>query len=84
MAAIETIKRSVMANKPRKHTRYDFKKGNKIIHSGITIDPKRREREHKKRFGGGHFVKVGPKVTEDSAREWEKTKKKTITPRRNK
>ena len=73
-----------MANKPRNHTRYDFKKGNRIIHSGITKVPERREREHKNRFGGGRLVKVGPKVTEDTARKWEKTKRKAITPRRKK
>lgn len=73
-----------MANKPRTHTRYDFKKGNKIIHSGITKDPERREQEHKDRFGSGKLHKVGPKVTEESARNWEETKQKTITRRRKK
>ncbi len=73
-----------MVNKPRDWTRYHHKKGNKISHSGITKDPERREGEHKRRFGGGRLVKVGPKVTEDTARKWEKTKRKSITPRRKK
>ena len=73
-----------MADEPRNWVRYDFKKGHKIIHSGITRHPERREEEHKNRFGGGKLYKVGPKVTEDTAREWEETKQKTITRRRKK
>ena len=61
---------------------YDYKVGNKIMHSGITDDLERRESEHKRRWPGGHIVKVGSAKTEKSAREWEKTKQKTITPRR--
>ena len=68
--------------KPRNWYRYDYKIGNKIRHSGITKDPERREGEHKARWPGGHLKLVGPAVTEDTAREWEKTKKKAITPKR--
>ena len=73
-----------MANKPRDWTRYDQKKGNKIVHSGITKDPERREEEHQQRWPGSRLVKKGPTVTEDTAKEWEKTKQKSITPKRKK
>ena len=61
---------------------YDYKIGNKIVHSGITNDLDRRESEHKRRWPNGHIVKVGAAKTETGAREWEKTKQKTITPKR--
>ena len=56
--------------------KYDFKVGNKIVHSGITQDLDRREKEHQNRWPGGHIVQVGHAVSEESAREWEKTKEK--------
>ncbi len=62
--------------------KYDYKIGNKIIHSGITNDLKRRELEHQQRWPGGHIVQVGRKTTEEAAREWEDTKQKSITPKR--
>ena len=70
--------------KPRNFYRYDYKIGNRIRHSGITKDPDRREAEHHIRWPGGHLVVVGPAVTEDSARKWEETKQKAITPKRKK
>ncbi len=33
--------------------RYHFKKGNKIIHTGITNDIDRREAEHQRKWGWG-------------------------------
>ena len=62
--------------------KYDFKVGNKIVHSGITADLERREGEHQDRWPSGHIKKVGNITTEDAARKWEETKQKTITPRR--
>jgi len=59
---------------------YDFKIGNKIVHSGITKDLDRREEEHQQRWPNGHIFKVGVAKTEEDARTWEETKKKTITP----
>ena len=64
--------------------KYDFKVGNKIVHSGITQDIERREEEHQQRWPKGHIVKVGTATTEKAAREWEETKQKTITPPRKK
>ncbi len=69
-----------MTNKPRNYYRYDFKVGNKIVHSGITKDVERRENEHQQRWPAGHIKQVGPAVTKQSALAWGKTKHKTITP----
>ena len=72
-------------NKIAKHRntyKYDFKVGNKIVHSGITNDLERREQEHQQRWRNGHIKQIGNKTTEDAAREWEETKQKTITPPR--
>ncbi len=62
--------------------KYDYKVGNTIKHSGITQDLARREKEHQQRWPGGRIVQVGGAVTEESAREWERGKQKTVTPRR--
>lgn len=62
--------------------KYDFKVGQKIVHSGISTDLERRDQEHKVRWPGGHIVQVGIATTEEAARKWEETKHKTITPRR--
>jgi predicted GIY-YIG superfamily endonuclease len=59
---------------------YDFKVGNKIVHSGITNDLARREAEHRVRWPKGRIVKVGAAKTEESARAWEETKHNTVTP----
>jgi predicted GIY-YIG superfamily endonuclease len=61
---------------------YDFMVGDIIRHSGITTDPDRREREHKARWPGGRLVVVRRGMTEAQARQWEASKKKTITPKR--
>ena len=61
---------------------YDFKIGNKIVHSGITNDLERREQEHQQRWAKGHIKKIGNAKTEDAARKWEESKQKTITPPR--
>ena len=65
-----------MGNKRDTH-KYEYKKGNKIVHRGITEDLERREQEHQGKWPGGHIKQVGRKTTEDAAREWEKKQKKT-------
>ena len=62
--------------------KYNFKQGNKIIHSGITNDLDRREKEHQQRWPDGHIVQVGNRTTEEAALKWEESKQKTITPKR--
>jgi hypothetical protein len=56
--------------------KYDFKRVNKIVHSGITIDLDRRESELKQSWPGGHIVQVGRRTTVEAARDWEKGKRK--------
>ena len=52
--------------------KYHFKQGRKILHTGITDDLKRREREHRQTYGeGGHIKKVGNATTRDAALKWE-------------
>ena len=52
--------------------RYHFKVGKRIVHRGITRDLKQREKQHQRRWGGGHIVKIGRMVTWQSALAWER------------
>jgi hypothetical protein len=70
--------------KKRDTYKYDYKVGNKIVHSGIIKDLDRREQEHQQRWPQGHIVKVGRATTEEAARKWEEGKQKAITPTRKK
>ena len=63
--------------KKRSYYKYDFKVGNKIVHSGITKDLERRESEHEQKWSKGHIVQIGHRTTEEAAREWEETKQKS-------
>lgn len=64
-----------MSQKPRKYFKYQFKRGNKILHGGITADLERREGEHQNDLDSkGHITQVGRRTTEDAARQWEKDK----------
>ncbi len=54
--------------------KYNFKVGNKIVHSGITIDLERREKQHQRRWPSGHIKQVGYRTTADAARKWKETK----------
>lgn len=57
----------------RKTSRYHIKCGNKIVHRGITDDPDRRLSEHRRRYGSDvKMVKIGPRVTRESALRWER------------
>jgi len=52
--------------------KYHFKKGNKILHTGLTNDIERREKENQQTFGaGGHIKRVGNATTRDAALKWE-------------
>jgi hypothetical protein len=65
--------------KKRVYYTYNFKVGNTIVHSGITREPGRREKEHQQRWENGRLVIVGRAKTEESARKWEATKLDKIT-----
>jgi len=59
--------------KPRTWYTYEFKRGNKVLHKGITQDLEHRESEHQVNFDGkGHIKQVGGAKTEDGARGLEK------------
>jgi len=67
----------VMAKKqsPRDFTRYVVRVKRKIVHGGITQRPlEERAAEHKAKWPNATVQKVGPKVTEETARVWEKEK----------
>ena len=60
--------------KPRDTYKYQFKKGNKVVHGGITGDLDRREKEHQQKWPDGHIKQVGHRTTEEAALDWEKGK----------
>ncbi len=65
--------------------KYHFKKGNKIVHTGITNDIDRREAEHKNEPGWskGHITQVGFRTTYDAALAWEREQATQGKPVRN-
>ena len=60
--------------KPRPYTKYTVSAKGKVVHGGITKDFERRKQEHKQEWPKSIIRKVGGKVTEESARDWEKEK----------
>lgn len=52
--------------------KYHFKIGKKVVYRGITNDLKRRETEHKTRWGTGKIEKIGRKTTRERALDWER------------
>ncbi len=51
---------------------YLFKRGNQVLHGGITKDPDRREGEHQRELDPkGHIFIVGNRKTKDGAERWE-------------
>lgn len=62
--------------------KYHFKKGRKIVHTGITNDIDRREQEHKQQRGWskGHIVQVGFRTTREAALKWEEEQRKKGKP----
>ena len=52
--------------------KYNVKLGNRILHTGITNNLKRREYEHQQKYGDKvHIERVGNIVTRKSAYKWE-------------
>ena len=62
--------------------KYHFKLGHKIVHTGITHDPERREAEHKQKRGWskGHILQVGLRTTRKAALQWEDEQRKRGRP----
>lgn len=65
----------------RDTSKYHFKRGNKILHTGITNDLERREQEHQQELDPkGHISKVGNKTTRAGAKAWEDAQRKKGKP----
>ena len=57
---------------PRDTYKYHFKRGNRILHTGVTNDLERRENEHQSKIDPkGHISKVGRRTTREGAKTWE-------------
>ena len=52
--------------------RYLLKVDGRVVHSGITNDLERREREHRRRWPTGRVEQVGRRTTRAEAWRWEK------------
>ena len=62
-----------MAPKPRNYTRYKVTNRGKVVHGGITSRTlEERLAEHQQIWPNAKIKKIGPKVTEKTARQWEK------------
>ena len=73
-SSIVRIKGGDVMGKPRPYTKYTVSVKRKVVHGGITKDFERRKQEHKQEWPESIIRKVGGKVTEESARDWEKEK----------
>ena len=58
--------------KPRPYIKYRVHVGGKVVHGGITANFEERKQQHKGKWPNSIIRQVGGKVTEESAREWEK------------
>lgn len=57
--------------------RYHFKRGNKILHTGITNNLERKEFELQQEYGEGtHIKQVGLRTTVESAFHWKEEQRK--------
>ena len=53
--------------------KYNFKLRNQVVHTGITKDLDRREKEHRRNSGvDGHITRIGIRTTLDAALKWER------------
>ena len=57
---------------PRNTYRYELKFGDKTVFYGFTIDLRRRENEHQRRWPGSRVEQVGEPTTHREAWLWEK------------
>lgn len=58
--------------RPRNTSKYLVKRGNKIIHGGITDDLERRTQEWLRIYPDARVVKVGRRTTREAALAWER------------
>lgn len=52
--------------------KYHLKRGNTVVHRGITNDLDRRENEHQQEHPGAEIKQVGRRTDRDSALKWER------------
>ena len=52
--------------------KYRFKVDGKVVLYGFTVDLKRRENEHRRRWPNGHIEQVGKRTTHQGAWSWQK------------
>jgi predicted GIY-YIG superfamily endonuclease len=71
-----------MNNGDNKTTKYRLVKKDKLLHTGITDDPEKREDQHQKQFPGSTLKPVDKPTSRDKALEWERTQPKTRTPKK--
>jgi hypothetical protein len=57
---------------PRDTYKYIYLHKGRVPHGGITNDPDRREREHRRRWPAGYIQQVGRRTTLSAARAWER------------
>ena len=60
--------------------RYRFLVGSRVVHQGITTDLERREREHQRRWPGGHIEPVGEPTSHAEAWDWERRQSRAAQP----
>ena len=52
--------------------KYHLKRGNRVVHRGITNDLERREREHQEEHPDTTIRQVGRRTTREAALQWER------------
>lgn len=61
--------------------KYHLKKGNKILHTGITNDLQRRESEHQREYGSTvHIKQLGNRSTREAGYQWEQEQREKAKP----
>lgn len=61
--------------------KYHVKRGNKILHTGITNDLQRRESEHQRVYDDKvHIKQVGNRTTREAGIQWEKEQREQGNP----
>jgi predicted GIY-YIG superfamily endonuclease len=52
--------------------KYHLRRGQQIVHRGITNNLDRREQEHQAKYPGAKVSQVGRRTTREAALEWER------------
>lgn len=60
--------------------KYRFKRGGRVVRSGITNDLDRRQKELQRQHRGGTIEQVGNRTTREAARNWEDNQPKGTPP----